>query len=75
MKTKNIKKQENLENSAKLRNYFRSLPIEESQRKAQEMTEACKVPRSTFNNWRAGACSIPELAKDKINEVSGQIIF
>ena len=75
MKTKNIKKQENLENSAKLRNYFRSLPIEESQRKAQEMTEACKVPRSTFNNWRAGACNIPELAKDKINEVSGQIIF
>lgn len=75
MEKKNIKKQENLENSAKLRNYFRRLPIEESQRMAQEMTEACKVPRSTFNNWRSGACSIPELAKDKINEVAGQLIF
>ncbi len=71
MATKNIKKTENLENSTRLRNYFRSLPIEESQRKALEMTEACKVPRSTFNNWRSGACSIPELAKDKINEIAG----
>ena len=75
MATKNIKKAENLANSEKLRNYFRSLPIEDSQKKAQEMTEACKVPRSTFNNWRSGACSIPELAQDKINEIAGTVIF
>ena len=75
MVTKNIKNAENLENSAKLRSYFRSLPIEESQKKAQEMTDACKVSRSTFNNWRSGACLNPGLAKDKINEIAGRTIL
>ena len=75
MEQKNIKNSKNVENSVKLRAYFRSLPIEQSQEKAREMIEACKVPKSTFNNWRAGLSRIPELAKDKINEVAGYALL
>lgn len=35
----------------------------------------CKVPIYTFNNWRSGWVRIPELAKDKIEEVAGVKIF
>ena len=37
MEQKNIKNPKNVENSVKLRTYFRSLPIEQSQEKAREM--------------------------------------
>lgn len=35
----------------------------------------CKVPIYTFNNWRSGLVRIPELAKDKIEEIAGVTIF
>lgn len=40
-----------------------------------KLAEACKVPLHTVHNWRAGLCRIPELAKDKIEEVTGVKIF
>lgn len=40
-----------------------------------KLAEECKVPLHTVHNWRAGACRIPELAKDKIEEVTGVKIF
>ncbi|MCS3230816.1 helix-turn-helix domain-containing protein [Bacteroides thetaiotaomicron] len=40
-----------------------------------KLAEACKVPLHTVHNWRGGLCRIPELAKDKIEEVTGVKIF
>ena len=40
-----------------------------------KLAEACKVPLHTVRNWRGSHCRIPELAKDKIEEVTGVKIF
>ncbi|KAA6349011.1 hypothetical protein EZS27_003611 [termite gut metagenome] len=41
----------------------------------KKLTKECKVSLSTFRNWRFGLARIPELAKDKIEEVTGEKIF
>ena len=58
-----------------LRTYLRSLPVCESSEMAKRLADECKVPIYTFNNWRSGWVRIPELAKDKIEEVAGVKIF
>jgi hypothetical protein len=58
-----------------LRTYLRSLPVCESPEMAKKLADECKVPIYTFNNWRSGLVRIPELAKDKIEEVIGLQIF
>ena len=58
-----------------LRTYLRSLPVCESPEMAKKLADECKVPIYTFNNWRSGLVKIPELAKDKIEEVAGVQIF
>jgi len=58
-----------------LRTYLRSLPVCESSDMAKRLADECKVPIYTFNNWRSGMIRIPELAKDKIEEVAGVTIF
>ena len=47
----------------------------ESSEMAKRLADECKVPIYTFNNWRSGWVRIPELAKDKIEEVAGVKIF
>lgn len=63
------------EDALALRTYLRSLPVCDSARVAREFADACKVPIYTFNNWRSGLVRIPELAKDKIEEMAGCQIF
>lgn len=58
-----------------LRTYLRSLPVCKSSDMAKRLADECKVPIYTFNNWRSGMIRIPELAKDKIEEVAGVTIF
>lgn len=58
-----------------LRTYLRSLPVCESPEMAKKLADECKVPIYTFNNWRSGLVRIPELAKDKMEEVTGVLIF
>ena len=63
------------EDGEKLRMYLIGLPLKDSSKMVVKLAEACKVPLHTVHNWRAGACRIPELAKDKIEEVTGVKIF
>ncbi|EXY46369.1 hypothetical protein AC094_14580 [Bacteroides fragilis] len=42
---------------------------------AKKLADECKVPLYTFNNWRSGLVKVPELAKDKIEEVINTKIF
>lgn len=58
-----------------LRTYLRSLPVCESSDMTKRLADECKVPIYTFNNWRSGLVRIPELAKDKIEEIAGVTIF
>ena len=59
----------------KLRMYLLTLPLKDSSKMVVRLAEACKVPLHTVHNWRGGLCRIPELAKDKIEEVTGVKIF
>lgn len=59
----------------KLRDYMFNLRYCEYNTTRKLLVEACMVPGYTFNNWLSGAARIPELAKQKINEVTGKQIF
>lgn len=63
------------EDGEKLRMYLIGLPLKDSSKMVAKLAEECKVPLHAVHNWRAGACRIPELAKDKIEEVTGVKIF
>ena len=58
-----------------IRTYLRSLPVCESSEMAKKLANECIVPLYTFNNWRSGLVKVPELAKDKIEEVIQTKIF
>jgi hypothetical protein len=68
-------KKEKNEDGIALKNYLRHLPVCESSTMANKLAKECKVPMYTFNNWRNGLIRIPELAKDKIEEIIGNKIF
>ena len=61
------KKLKRNDDGEKLRMYLLNLPVKESSEMSLKLAEACKVPLHTFR--------IPELAKDKIEEVTGVKIF
>ena len=69
------KKSNSKQDGNALRHYLRSLPVCESSQMAKRLADECKVPIYTFNNWRSGLVRIPELAKDKIEEIAGRKIF
>lgn len=69
------KKKKKVNDGIALRSYLRSLPVCESPKMARKLADECKVPLYTFNNWRSGLVRIPELAKDKIEEVIGITLF
>ena len=37
--------------------------------------EKCMINYTTFNNWRAGKCRIPELYKTTINNIANYSVF
>lgn len=69
------KKKKKRNDGIALRTYLRSLPVCESSEMAKRLAGECKVPIYTFNNWRSGLVRIPELAKDKIEDVINTKIF
>ncbi len=69
------KKEEKMKDAIALRNYIRNLKVCEARDISKRLASECKVPLHTFYNWRNGICRIPELAKDKIEEVAGITIF
>ena len=72
----NMKKKSNSKQDGNaFRHYLRNLPVCESSKMAKRLADECKVPIYTFNNWRSGLVRIPELAKDKIEEIAGRKIF
>lgn len=61
--------------STALKTYFSGLSKGESMFITEKIVAGCKVPRTTVYNWRYGNCRIPELYKDKIEEIVGEKIF
>ena len=61
--------------STALRRYLDSFPARVASEMMTAIADGCKVSRFTAYNWKYGACRIPELAKDKIEEIFGEEIF
>lgn len=61
--------------STALRRYLDQFPPKEVRAMMTAIVNGCKVSRFTAYNWKYGACRIPELAKDKIEEIFGEEIF
>ncbi|GFI53088.1 hypothetical protein [Duncaniella muris] len=59
----------------KLRDYMFNLRYFDYFNVRAKIVEACMIPPYTFANWLGGRTRIPELAKQKINEVIGKQIF
>ncbi len=59
----------------KLRAFMLNLRYCEYNTTRKLIVDACMIPAYTFANWLSGRARIPELAKQKINEVTGQQIF
>ena len=59
----------------KLRDYLGTIPVNEYNQKKNLIIYSCKIKSHTLNNWIYGLCKIPELAKEKIEEVTKYKIF
>lgn len=59
----------------KLQECLNGIPMGEYKETIAQLVAGCKVTPATFNNWRYGLCRIPELAKDKIEEILEKEIF
>ena len=61
--------------SAALKEFFETLSRGSQALLVEQLVTGCKVPRQTVYNWKHGLCRIPELHKDKIEEIIGKQIF
>jgi len=59
----------------KLQEWIGKIPISLYRKTLDDVINACKTNKHTLQNWRYGNCRIPELAKDKIEEIAGEKIF
>jgi len=58
-----------------LKNYLDSIPVSEYNGIRKRIIEECGISEHQFRHWRAGRTKIPLLAKRKINDISGKILF
>jgi hypothetical protein len=58
-----------------LRAWVETLTVGEYKSVINRVIEECKVRKSTYHNWRTGACRIPPLAKEKIEAIAGEKVF
>lgn len=59
----------------KLRDFMYNLRYCEYNSTRKLIVEECMIQGYTFTNWLCGVTKIPELAKQKINEITGKQIF
>ena len=59
----------------RLQMYLRVVDRSARMKLLNALVTACKVEWSTFNNWRYGYTPIPDLAKERIEQVFGKPIF
>ena len=63
------------EDAKNLRSFMLNLRYCEYNTIRKQIVDACMIQTYTFANWLSGRARIPELAKQKINEVTRQQIF
>ena len=64
-----------LQDGEKLTAFLNSVKYGEYRSVVNKILERCMINYTTFGNWRAGKCRIPELHKLAINEIAGFSVF
>ncbi|MDU1906436.1 MAG: hypothetical protein E6772_16825 [Dysgonomonas sp.] len=59
----------------KFKKWMDSIPYGDYSDVRARVIKECKIPASTYGNWRNGTCSIPPLAKDVIVNIATWDIF
>ena len=57
----------------KFKNWMDSIPYGMYNDVRKRVIKECKIPSSTYSNWRNGSCTIPLLAQEKIEALSEKI--
>jgi len=63
------------EDTEKFRKYWKALSRFDKKTIRKKIMDVCIVEYPTVCNWLIGACNIPPLAKEKIEDVVGKKIF
>lgn len=64
-----------LQDSQRLNEFLNGVPYGEYRTVINTIIERCMISYTTFNNWRAGKCRIPELYKSTINDITHRSVF
>ena len=59
-----------LQDSQRLNEFLNGIPHGEYRTVINAIIDGCMISYTTFNNWRAGKCRIPELYKSTINNIA-----
>lgn len=63
------------QDSRKLNEFLNGIPHGDYRNVINTIIERCMISYTTFNNWRAGKCRIPELYKSTINNIASRSVF
>ena len=55
--------------------YLSRIPVSEYNGIRKRIIEECGISEVQFRHWRAGRTKVPYLAKQKINEIAGKLVF
>lgn len=64
-----------LQDSKRLNEFLNGVPHGDYRTVVNTIIEKCMINYTTFNNWRAGKCRIPELYKTTINNIANYSVF
>ncbi len=71
----NTKKDKKNPDGMALRAYLDNLPYSKSIETRKAITTGCLIPAYQLSNWASGRVRIPELYKQKMEEIAGEPIF
>lgn len=57
------------------RDWLDSLTVSEYPDVRKRIIDECRITEQKFRHWKAGNSRVPELAKEKINEIAGKPVF
>ena len=64
-----------LQDSQRLTEFLNGVPHGDYRDVVNMIIEKCMINYTTFNNWRAGKCRIPELYMSTINIIANRSVF
>ncbi|MDX9696246.1 MAG: hypothetical protein RBT49_10695 [Bacteroidales bacterium] len=64
-----------MEKRTEFQHFINSLTVVDYYETRKKIMHECKITEHQFRHWKNGRTRIPELAKEKINEIAGKTVF